>query len=504
MKYFDKNIKKKFTLKLIANVISMFLGIISQIIVPRALGPVMFGQMSYLNSFFQQIFSSLDLGFINYFYTKFSNSKKKIISSFYLLFFFSISFLILILSIILTFTDMWKIFSVSSNQFFLYSFFWAFLYSLSLIFDKCSDALGLTIKAEKIRIFNKIFFVCLLVILVVYDNLNLKTFYYYSFLLYVSLLVQFYFLFTSHNIYIFSEAKKAVLEFLTLFSNFFSYSKHLIWILIFSSIAIIFDRWLVQYDGGDVQQGFYSFAFIMTSICLTFTSAFVPLIWREISLNSFEDNKPYLCESIQTSFRFLFIIAVSISCFLYTFSDIFTLIAGGEKYRGAILTVMIMSLYPIHQTYGQLSSSMFMALSQTKLYSKISLSYIVPGILLSPIIILNKDLIGIESSSLALAIKMLGLQYLAVNTQLYFNCKHAEYSFIKLMIHQHLSIFLILFMCITIRYIYTNFFLIDNLILILMVSLFSLLLLLTFASYFFKEVFGIKSHFLDKFKKEHT
>jgi O-antigen/teichoic acid export membrane protein len=495
----DPALVKKYTIKIIANFVSMSLGIVTQILVPRALGPALFGQMSYLNSLFQNIFMVFDMGFINYFYTKLSSdSEDSNISTFYLLYFFAISALILILTLLFLASDLWVIFSLENNQFFLYSFFWAFFYSLSLIFDKCADAIGVTIKAERIRIFNKVFFVGLLILLVTSSNFSLTKYFYYMFALYLSLLIQFYFLFVSVNENIFSNVLKVISKFPNTFLDSFKYSKHLIAILLLGSFSIVFDRWLLQFVGGDEQQGFYSFAFVITSICLIFTSAFIPLIWREITLNLSKENKRYLSETIDSSFKFLFVLSSVICIFLFVFSDLITLLAGGEQYEEAIAVVLIMSLFPIHQTYGQLSSAMFLALSQTKLYSRIAVSYILGGLFISPILLFNFEYFGIESAAVALALKMVIWQYFQVNTQLYFNCTHAGSSFFRLLLHQHLIIFIMLFLCLGIRKFYGNFLQIDNDIIVLVISFFSYSMIILIMSYLFKSSFGIKNSILDR------
>jgi len=495
----DAKLVKKYTIKVIANFVSMSLGIVTQILVPRALGPVLFGQMSYLNSLFQQIFMVFDLGFINYFYTKFSSdSEDNYISTFYLVYFFAISALLFILTLIFLASDLWVIFSLESNQFFLYSFFWGFFFTLSLIFDKCADALGVTIKAERIRIFNKVFFAGLLVLLITSSNFSLTIYFYYMFSLYFSLLIQFYFLFVSVNENIFSNVFKVISKFPNTFLDFFKYSKHLIAILLLGSFSIVFDRWLLQLVGGDEQQGFYAFAFVIASICMLFTSAFIPLIWREITLNVSQDNKKYLSDTIDSSFKFLFVLSSVICSFLFVFSDLVTLVAGGEQYEEAVAVVLIMSLYPIHQTYGQLSSAMFLALSQTELYSKIAVSYILAGLFVSPILLFNFEYFGIESAAVALALKMVIWQYFGVNTQLYFNCSHAGSSFFRLALHQHLIIFIMLFLCLGIRNFYDDFLLIDNHMIVLALSFFSYSTIILILSYFFKSSFGIKNNILDK------
>lgn len=497
MSVFDKAIKKKYAMKSVANFISLLLGVITQVLVPRALGPAVFGQMSYLNSIFQQIFSFLDLGFINYFYTRFaSNSKDSLISTFYIIYFFAISGLIFLFTVVILTTDLWLVFSIGASEYFLYSFFWALLFTLTLIFDKCADALGLTVRAEKIRISNKIFFAFLLVFLLYSTDFNLRIYFYYMFALYLSLLIQFYFLFIGVNEKIFSQLREVLQKFKELFFEFLQNSKHLITLISLGSLAIVIDRWLLQFVGGDEQQGFYAFAYLLASICMIFTSAFIPLIWREITFNLSADNKPYLSATIESSFRLIFILATSICCFLFIFGDIFLLIAAGERYEKALVVVLIMSLYPIHQTYGQLSSAMFIALSQTKILSIISCSYIITGIIFSPLFMLNLEIFGIESAAVGLAIKMVIWQYISVNTQLYFNCKYANYSFLSLFTHQHVFIFTVLCLVFVIRFFYEMFFLGNNDIVLILSSFVTYIVIMAILSYYFRDFFGIKAELL--------
>ena len=68
----EDSLKKRYYIKLIANFIMGVVNIILVAIVPKALGPVAFGQFSYIQQFFAQIIAFLDAGTSTAFFTKLS------------------------------------------------------------------------------------------------------------------------------------------------------------------------------------------------------------------------------------------------------------------------------------------------------------------------------------------------------------------------------------------------------------------------------------------------
>ena len=92
----ESSLKKRYSIKLLANIISGVIGAIIIAIVPKALGPVAYGQFVYLQEFFIKVIGFLDMGTSIAFFTKLSakQNRKELIT-----FYFIYSFIILILII---------------------------------------------------------------------------------------------------------------------------------------------------------------------------------------------------------------------------------------------------------------------------------------------------------------------------------------------------------------------------------------------------------------------
>src|SRR3990172_9100363 len=74
----EDSLKKRYLFKLGTNLIGMVIGIITQAIIPRGLGPKAFGDFSFLRDFFTQFVGFFDMGTSIGFYTKLSQRQKDI------------------------------------------------------------------------------------------------------------------------------------------------------------------------------------------------------------------------------------------------------------------------------------------------------------------------------------------------------------------------------------------------------------------------------------------
>lgn len=140
----------------------------------------------------------------------------------------------------------------------------------------------------------------------------------------------------------------------------------------------------------------------------------------------------------------LYTITSIISIFLFVNAEFITQLVGGEEFEMALYTVALMSLYPIHQTYGQLSGSVFYATGKTKLYSQIGIFGLLLGFVLSLIFIGPNKYYALNLGSLGLALKMIILQFLIVNIQLYYNSKLLKIIFFKFLYHQFFIILILI------------------------------------------------------------
>ena len=227
----------------------------------------------------------------------------------------------------------------------------------------------------------------------------------------------------------FNEARGYIRE-------FYKYSQPLYIYGFVGMLVGIFDRWLLQISGGSVQQGFYSLSFGIGAVCTLFTSAMTPLFTREFSIAYYNKDLSQMKSLFRKHIPLLYSITALIACFVAVNADKITLIMGGGRFKEAAVPVAIMAFYPIHQTYGNLSGSVFYAAEKTKLYSKLGIIFMLIGLPVTFFLIAPEKYYGLHAGAFGLAIKMVLIQFLGVNVQLYFNTKYLELHFIKYFGHQ--------------------------------------------------------------------
>jgi len=221
--------------------------------------------------------------------------------------------------------------------------------------------------------------------------------------------------------------------------EFYQYCYPLFIFLIVGLIAGVFDRWLLQYYRGSVEQGFYSLSYQIGVICFLFTGAMTPLLMREFSIASHSQDSDRMTFLFRRYVPLLYSIAAYFSCFVVINADKIVHIIGGN-FEGAVKAVTVMALYPIHQTYGQLSSSIFYATGQTKLYSNIGIITMLAGLPVTYFLIAPTDKMGLNAGATGLAVKMVLLNFISVNIQVFFGMRFLKLSFWHNVIHQLLSI----------------------------------------------------------------
>jgi O-antigen/teichoic acid export membrane protein len=197
-------------------------------------------------------------------------------------------------------------------------------------------------------------------------------------------------------------------------------------------LVAFLDRWLLQFIGGSVEQGFYGISLKLGTLAYLFTNAMTPVLTREFAF-AHEKNDFERLRNLFKKIQFFLFLASITGIFISIQSYNIIEVIGGEKYKDAILPIAIMAFSPIHQTFGQLSSSLYLASGNTRLYSKIGIYLMLMGMPVTYICLAPKNFFipGLELQATGLAIKMVLVQFLATNIMLYFNCKFLKISFLQ-------------------------------------------------------------------------
>jgi len=422
--------------KLFANIVNGLINIILVAIVPKALGPIAFGQFSYLQQFFSQIVGFLDAGTSMAFFTKLSANHRR---SELITFYFIYSFIILVFMTLfiytvkgLGYTD--SMFPNIPDQYLYVGMGLGFLTWFTQIYIKISDAYALTTSVELLKITHKILTMLLLLYFVNYLVFDLWAYFHFNYLAFISfiLIISLFFIRKS----IFTKSLLTFnLQFYQLIKEFVIYSYP---IFLFSIVGIgvgLFDIWLLQKMSGSSETGFYNLAYSIASMCFLFTSAMTPIITREFSKSYEKQDIKHIIRLFHRYIPMLYSIAAFFAIFISFQSENLIHIFTDAKFKNAAFALVVMAFYPIHQTYGQLTGSLFFATGQTNTYKNIGLISSLIGLPLTFLFLYIFQL-----GALGLAWKIVIVQIIAVNLQLYFNCKFLEISITPFLKHQLYSV----------------------------------------------------------------
>ena len=430
----EDSLKKRYFYKFFTNVIGFFLNLAIQAIVPRGLGPKAYGDFSFLTNFFNQIIGFLDMGSSTCFYTKLSQKPREFkLVPFYLYFIGIASLLILGFVTIVFITKTYIIMLPKQRILYIYLAVWfGILTWIAQVLNSMADAYGLTVSSEIAKTLHKFISFFLILLLYIFHLITLTNFFYYN-LLITCFLGIFFVWIMDHGGYSLKRSWRLTTEQITVYSKeFYNYSHPFFISTLVVLIAGVFDRWLLQICGGSSEQGFYSLSYQIGAMCFLFTGAMTPLFTRELSLAYEKKDLAHMAYLFQRCTVVLYSIAVYFSCFIAMQADKVVQIFGGSRFNGAIAAVTIMAFYPIHQTYGQLSSSVFYATRQTKLYCNLGMIFTLLGLPLTYFLIAPVNKLGINAGATGLAAKMVLIGIISTNVHIYFNAKQLGLNFWRL------------------------------------------------------------------------
>ena len=443
----EDSLKKRYFAKLVTNFATLFINLGIQAIVPRALGPKVYGDFHFLSNFFAQVANFFDMGTSTCFYTKLSQRQSEFtIVSFYSYFFIIASIFLLLLTNLCQFFPIRSVLWPNQNLFYIYlASVFGVLSWLTMILQKIIDAYGITVRAEIFRICQNFLGLIVICTLFYFKRLNLTMFFAYHYFMFFILGIGFFVFIIRHKHF---DRTKLILKFITIkkyIIEFYNYSHPLFIYSLIGLIAGILDRWLLQYFAGSLEQGFYGLSYQIGAVCFLFSSAMTPLIMREFSIAFAQNNLTEMARLFRRYVPMLYAIASYFACFTVIQASRITVIFGGYRFSEAALPVAIMAFYPIHQTYGQLSGSVFMATGQTKLYRNIGILFMLLGLPITYFLIAPKNFFGLNAGATGLALKMVAFNIIAVNVQLFFNSKLLKLNYYKYIGHQVLCVFCLLF-----------------------------------------------------------
>jgi len=438
----EDSLKRRYAFKLVANTIGMALLSVTQAIVPRALGPTSCGNFSFISNFFNQVFGIVDSGVSIGFYNKLSQRFHETALVRYNWFFVSVMNLSILLFTVFICLTPWQMVLLPDQTaknillIFLLTIFIKLLQTAGQIID----AYGLTAPGEVAKVGQR-FLGCLLIALLFYMNmLNLISFILCQYVMCATLFFWWYKIAERSNIHFFPKRGLSIPVIKRYTKELFDYSSPIFVLGLATGFVSIFERWLLQKFSGSVEQGYFGFSAQVGSLCFLFSASMMPLLSREFSkafaLKDFSRMRSLFTKFIPS----LYFVAAYFGVFMAVEAEKVGRLLGGEKFEGASGSIAFMAFYPLFQTYGQLSGSVFFAMGETRLFRQIGLSLLALDLLAAAWLIGPKAWGGLSLGALGLSIKTLGIAIISVNIQLLYNARRLDLPLAKIMAHELITV----------------------------------------------------------------
>lgn len=435
----SQGISKSYFSKLGANFSSLFYNGISLLLIPRTLGPLNYGVFNFLTEYFNNYFIFASLGTDMAFFTALSSdSKNKKLIKYFILFTAITTFISIVIFTIIYHTSLVKyVFPDQSGKNIILAFIYSVLFYLFTKFRSYNDSIGFTAKTDKYIILQRILGLVILFGLLHKQLLTLETLFFQHFLILAIIIIVWLIFHLSQKDQIDKDNEKLnKSEFLKISKSIYEYSRPLFFYLLVSTTCIIADRYLLQIYGGGSQQGFYSFSYRLSTFIIMFTTAMTPIFTREFSMANRDNDKDKMKMLFEKYLPIFFLLSSFLSMYVIANGKSILHITAGNDFDDGLYSFVLMSLYPIHQTFGQLNGSAFYATHRTKQYANIGIVFSLIGMLITYLILKDTRINSVINSSTGLSIKMVLINLISVNTLLWYNSKFLNLKFWKLIFDQ--------------------------------------------------------------------
>jgi O-antigen/teichoic acid export membrane protein len=187
---------------------------------------------------------------------------------------------------------------------------------------------------------------------------------------------------------------------------------------------------------GSIEQGFFGLGARVAAVSFIFSVAMTQLLQREFSRAYAAANQAGMRHLFRRYVPLLYTVTAYFAVFASAETRPLVAFIGGADFAPAVPATMIMALYPIHQTYGQLGGAIFLATDRTALYRNIGVVGMVAGLAATWFVLAPGQWGGLGGGSESLAAKLVVTQFVMVNVQFWFNTRVLQLSFLQFLRHQ--------------------------------------------------------------------
>ena len=408
------SLTKRYFFKLTTSIMVVPLNLLIITIISRSLGPNLYGQFRYLIYFFTLMSSFVGFGG-NYLTSELAkNHNDKGLISFYQAFMLISWFVaaIILTSVIYLNGANYLFPEVSNYRIIWLAFLLAFITFISQMYETMTDACGLTKKASIYNLLSKLVGLIFLVVIIYFlKMINLYSVFSVSIASAITSLFAFGWVLISNKIGI-TEYLIIWSDFKNKFISFFNYSHPLLALSIVTFVFGVFTRWVLQYFGGSVEQGYFSFSDAFSGFIIIFANSIIPLLQREFSISYGNHNLGKMKLLFERSLLIFVTFATFFCVYLVYNTKMFTSLIGGHSFKGSILSTQVMLFYPIPYIANNILYATCYATSKTSLLRNVQISIGLLNSIITFFLIAPQKYGGLHLGAFGFAISLVAVTYL--------------------------------------------------------------------------------------------
>lgn len=430
----SNSIKTRFLVSVASNCTRSIIAFFSGLLVARGLSPIGYGDFTFLMGSFAAIRTLLDMGSSNAFYT-FAAQKPRS-RNFYLCYFawltFQFVFTVILVAMVMPQAMIRKLWLGHSSSTILLALTATFMQQqVWQTVNQIGESARKTVRVQTVNMVLAISHLALVLILLIYNRLSVNILFWLIVGEYaLATICSFWFLRGREEVEGGGDAE--MFSFKTTLEEYKKYCKPMILVAWVGFLYQFADRWMLQRFGGPEQQGFYQIAYQFSAVSLLATSSILSIFWKEIAEAHGRGDVERVATVYHKVNRGLVMFGAILSGLFIPWTEQIVTVFLGRAYVMAVPVLMIMFLYPIHQSMGQIGGTMLLASGYTQAYMLISVvvmlvslpfSYLAQapasGLLIS----------GLGLGALGMALKMVFLNIVSVNVLAWVIARYCKWKY---------------------------------------------------------------------------
>ena len=425
------SVRRRFLFTLAANLTRAALSFLTGLLLARWLGPAEYGNMAFLLGTFLGIRQLLDLGTSSAFFTFMSQQPRSrhFVRAFFA--WLSAQFLIPLGILAFLFPAQWidAIWHGENRTLVLLAFAAAFMQnSVWPVVQQAGEAQRQTIKVQGMGVAVAVVHLAAMGMFWAFGQVGLYV---------VFIVIALEYLIASISIYrmcllpALGEAGSMDATYGAMVRSYWQYCLPMIPYAAAGFVYEFADRWLLQNYGGGVEQAYYAVGAQFAGLALIATTSILRIFWKEVAEASHRGDHARVRRLYWKTCRLMFLASAAITGLVLPWAGEMLRSVLGSAYAGGTTTLVIMFLYPVHQSIGQIGGTMLLATERVSLQVTTGMVFMGVSMVATYFLLAPRDasVPGLGLAAEGLAFKMVALQFVQVNVVAYFIARIWKWPF---------------------------------------------------------------------------